>query len=267
MTESHKQQAGASEHYEEDTCLYAPCRTLECIGANSLGRCYLLAAPLGLRPDSYDSLRRFLSNLVSHFVAYKGCEHESYVALHQAKARMVIELFADHAPVWLPETILGVWTHLPAPRMMTAEALMEMNPESPTSVRMDTLFRVSAGASACLDAMEVMTGTGTGIQIVSRINTEKLLHSLKDLFLDFIKERIFRIFPWYVPLLTMKSLQDPITELTEKAVANISLYIRESPEDGGILILSHERLEEVFLQIGCQPIDLIRDTRQWRLPE
>lgn len=128
-------------------------------------------------------------------------------------------------------------------------------------------FRITTGTSACLDAMEIMAGTGTGIQIVSGIDTEKLLRNLRDLFLDFIKERIFRMFPWYVPLLTVKSLEDPITQLTEQAVTNISLYIRESPEDGGILILSHEGLEEVFLQMGCQSIDLTQDARQWRLPE
>lgn len=59
MIESHKDQAGNGENDKEteDTRLYAPCLTLECIGANSLGQHYLLAAPLGLRPDSYDGIR------------------------------------------------------------------------------------------------------------------------------------------------------------------------------------------------------------------
>ena len=144
---------------------------------------------------------------------------------------------------------------------------METDPGSSANTRIYTLFRITTGTRACMDAMEIMAGTGTGIQIVSGIDTEKLLCNLKDLFLGFLKERIFRIFPWYVPLLTVKSLEDPVTELSERAVTNISLYIRESPEDGGILILSHERLDEVLLQIGCRPIDSTGDARQWKLPE
>jgi hypothetical protein len=200
-------------------------------------------------------MRRFLVDLVSYFVMRKGCAHESYVALHQVRERQVIELFADHAPHWLPEAVLGVWTHLPAPRMMTAEALMEMDPHSRTGSRVHTLFRITTGVTACLDAMVTMAGTGTGIQIVSQVEAEKLLGNLKDLFLGFIQERLFRIFPWYVPLLTMKSLEEPISLLTEQAFANIALYIRESPEDGGILIVPAQPLAEILVQIGCEQIE------------
>ena len=264
---SHQQQTGTGENHNEDPRLYAPCLTLEYRGLSAVGEYYLLTAPLGLRPDSYDGMRRFLVNLISHFVMHKGCAHESYVALHQTKSREIYELFADHAPAWLPETILGVWMHLPAPRMMTAEALMEIDPGSPAGARMYTLFRVTTGANACLDAMATMTGTGTGIQIVSQIGAEQLLNNLKDLFLDFIKERLYRIFPWYVPLLRLKSLEEPVPAFTEEALTGITLYIRESPEDGGILILSRESLEEVLSHIGCQRTDITQVVWQWRLPE
>lgn len=255
------------EDNNQDLRPYAPCLTLELRESSVLGECYLLQAPLGLRPDSYDGVRHFLVNLVSHFITHRGCVHESCVALHQVREREVIELFADHAPAWLPETVLGVWTHLPAPRMMTAETLMEIDPQSRTgSSRIYTLFRVTTGANACLDAMTTMAGTGTGIQIVSQIESDKLLRNLKDLFLSFIKERIFRIFPWYLPLLRMKSLEEPIADLTVQALSGITLYIRESPEDGGIFLLSREPLEEVLLRIGCQLLDSTQEVRQWKLP-
>ena len=255
------------EDNSQDPHLYVPCATLERKGTTVLGEYYLLSAPIGLRPDSYDCARRFLVNLASHLVVQRDCTLESYVALHQARARETIELFADHAPSWLPETILGVWTHLPAPRMMTSEALMEMDSRSSTGMRMHTLFRVTTGTDACLDSMATMAGTGTGVQILSQIDAERLLYDLKDIFLNFIKERLFRVFPWYVPLLTMQSLEEPIATLTEQAFTHITLYIRESPEDGGILILSREHLEEALLRIGCQPVDLTHGVMRWKLRE
>lgn len=254
------------EDNNQDLRPYAPCLTLEQHSSSVLGECYLLQAPLGLRPDSYDAVRSFLDNLVSYFIAHRDCTHESYVALHQVRERGVIELFADHASAWLPEAILGVWTHLPAPQMMTAETLMEADPQSRTGSRIHSLFRVTTGAKACLEAMTTMAGTGTSIQIVSQMDSDKLLRNLKDLFLGFIKERIFRIFPWYIPLLSARSLEEPIADLTVQALSDITLYIRESPEDGGILLLAREPLEDVFLQAGCQPIDEMQEIKQWRLP-
>jgi len=65
----------------------------------------------------------------------------------------------------------------------------------------------------------------------------------------------------------MKSLEEPITALTEQALTGIALYIRESPEDGGILIFSRESFEEVLLHMGCERIDSTQEVRRWRLPE
>lgn len=254
------------EEKNEDLRPYAPCLMLEERDTNVLGECYLLPAPLGLRPDSYDAMRRFLVDLVSHFVQQRGCSHQGYVALAQTRTRLTNELFSDHARKWLPESVLGVWTHLPPPRLMTSDDLMEMDPMSTSGPRLHTLFRVTTGAEACMDAMTTMAGTGTGIQIVSQMEAEKLLRNWKDIFLGFIKERIFRIFPWYVPLFRLKSLDEPMTELTGQALAGITLYIRESPEDNGLLIISREPLEEVLVHAGCQPIDLDNGNRQWELP-
>lgn len=270
--ERHQQRAhGAeSDQPERDLRVYDPCRTLVLKSKTVLGECYLLPAPLGLRPDSYDGMRRFLTSLVSHFVTRSGCFHQSFVALFQARSRETNELFADCAPRWQPETVLGVWTHLPAPRMMTKEAFMELDPTSPssaTSMRVHNLFQIATDAHACLEAMETMTGTGTGIQIVSQVEPEIVLRNLKDLFLDFIKERIYRIFPWYIPLLSMKSLEDPIASLAERAMVNIPLYIRESPEDGGLLVLSREPLWDVLLAIGCEPEDFNDEGKLWMLPD
>lgn len=250
----------------EDLRSYEPCVTLEERGSGALGECYLLPARLGLRPDSYDAMRCFLVDLIYYFVRDRGCAHESYVALNQTRTRETNELFQDHARNWLPETVLGVWTHLPPPRMTTAEDLMEMDPQSPEGMRIYSLFRVTTGADACLDAVTTMAGTGTGIQIVSLIEAEKLLRNWRDLFLGFIKERIFRIFPWYIPLLRMKSVEEPVADLTRQAFTNIMLYIRDSPEDGGLLILSREPLEEIFLRMGCQPVDLTTERKRWKLP-
>jgi hypothetical protein len=252
------------ERISDDPRPYAPCVALEQRAVTPLGEVYLLPTPSGLRPDSYDHVRRFLVDVVTYFTMRLGCTHESYIALHQSGARETIALFGSHAPSWLPETILGVWPHLPAPSMMTSEALMESR--SPKDMRMYTLFRITAGGDACIDAMSTMLGTGTGIQILTRKDTDSFLRNQREIFLNFIKESLYRVFPWYIPLLAMKSLEEPITPLTEESLTNVTLYIRESPEEKGVLILAREPLDEVLLWTGCNPVDLADGSKQWRLP-
>jgi hypothetical protein len=81
------------------------------------------------------------------------------------------------------------------------------------------------------------------------------MRDLKELFLGFIQDRVFRIFPWYVPLIEKAALVEPMEPLASSALRGISLYIRESPEDGGILIVSAQPLAEIFAQLGRKQME------------
>jgi hypothetical protein len=239
----------------EDIRPYVAVTDLEYQGRAEGLDCYRIPSPSGLRPDSYDRARRFLESLVSYLTTRLGCDHESFVQMGQATDRPTAHLFADHARQWIPEMGLGVWPHRPPPRQWMAEDLEDMDPESGMPTLLYSLYRVTAPGNARLDAMTVMAGTGTGLQIMTRMEGAKLFHDLKDLFLGFIQDRVFRIFPWYVPLLDKAALVEPMNPLTVHAMRGISLYIRESPEDGGILIVSAEPLTEIFTQLGCERIE------------
>jgi hypothetical protein len=136
--------------------------------------------------------------------------------------------------------------------MWKAEDLEDMDPASGMPTLLHSLFRVTADANAKLDAMTTMTGTGCGLQLISRTESAVLMHDLKELFLSYIQDRVFRIFPWYVPLIEEAAMVEPVEQLVVSAMRGVSLYIRESPEDGGILIVSSEPLAEILLQIGCK---------------
>jgi hypothetical protein len=100
-----------------------------------------------------------------------------------------------------------------------------------------------------------MAGTGSGLQIISHLDSAKLLRDMKEVFLGFIQDRVFRIFPWYVPLIDNAVLAEPIEALAADAMRGITLYIRESQDDGGILILSIEPLEDIFALLGCKQME------------
>lgn len=217
--------------------------------------CYCIPTPRGLRPDSYDAARRFLEELVSYFTARLGCHHESFLQIGRTNDKAATRLFSVNAGKWTPEAGLGVWPHRPAPRMWKMEDMEDMDSSSGAPTLLHSLFRVTADANARLSAMTTMVGMGCGLQLVSRVEGGVLLRDLKELFLGFIEDRVFRIFPWYVPLIEKAVLVEPMEPLAVNAMRGISLYIREAPEDGGILIVSGEPLAEIFALLGCKQVE------------
>jgi hypothetical protein len=238
-----------------DVRAYLPVRELRFEGQEGGFEYYLIPAPRGLRPDSYDPARAFLQELVSYFTARVGCGHESFIQIGQVREPEITRLFASHARDWIPETGLGVWPHRPAPRMWQMKDMEHIESASGTGPLLNSVFRVMAHGNVRLDAMTTMLGTGCGLQLVSHVESPILLRDLKELFLRFIEDRVFRIFPWYVPLIEKAVLTKPMEPSILSVLSGISLYIRESPEDGGILMVSAQPLAEIFARLGCKQIE------------
>jgi hypothetical protein len=239
----------------EDIRSFLPVNEMHFQGSGGGFDCYLIPCPRGLRPDSYDPARKFLEELVSWHTVRRGYHHESFLHIDKSTDKSATRAFSIHARHWIPETGLGVWPHRPAPRMRKLEDLEDLDPSSGMPPLLNSLFRVTAPANARFDAMSIMTGTGCSLQLVSNIEGPVLLRGLKEIFLGFIQDRVFRIFPWYVPLMEKSVLAEPIAPLALSVMRGISLYIRESAEDGGILIISAEPLAGVLPHLGCKQIE------------
>lgn len=254
----------ATQQQQDDLRMYVPVTRLTLLGKPGGFEHWMVSCPVGARSDSYDALRQFLEALIAHLIRQLGCSHESFIALSRKADRAAAILFAENARHWMPETGLGVWPHRPPLRMMRADDVKDLDPGDQPQP-MHTLFRVTKGDNARLNAMSTMLGTGCGLQVLSRMDGAKLLRTQKDMHLEFIEDRIYRIFPWYVPLLENASLEEPLAQRTMDAMRGITVYIRESIEDGGVLIVSSEPLTEIVEQIGCKRLDYGTDP-QWTLP-
>lgn len=213
--------------------------------------CYRIPCPRGLRPDSYDPARRFLQELVSWYTMRLGCHHESFLHISRSTDKDAVRAFSLNARNWIPQTGLGVWPHRPPPRTWKFEDLEDLDQSSGMPPLLNSLFRVTADSVARIDAMTLMTGLGCALQLISRTEGAVLLRDLRELFLQFIQDRVFRIFPWYVPLMESSLLVDPIAPLVVSSMRGISLYVRESLGDGGIIIISADPLVDVLVHLGC----------------
>ena len=102
---------------------------------------------------------------------------------------------------------------------------------------MHTVFHVSAGGEAAAHARDEMVGSGTVIHALHTDSSEKYLAAMRELLWPRITEEALRGHPFYVPLLEARSLQHASANTLDSWMGPASVYIRESVEDGGILII------------------------------
>lgn len=138
---------------------------------------------------------------------------------------------------WLPVTGLGVWPDREPPRLWTKGDFEDREFGQPLPALMHTVFHVSAGGKAADHARDEMIGSGTIIYALHTDSSEKYLAAMRDLLWPRITEEALRGHPFYLPLLEVRSLQHVSAEALESWMGPACVYIRESVEDGGILII------------------------------
>jgi hypothetical protein len=221
----------------------------------------------GASRESYDQWSRFLEALIVRTMNRTGSCFESLIAA-QIRNREDNALFVKSAGRWFPDAGLGVWPDRQAPRMLDQETLEDFDPDAPLQPLLNIVYRVSNGLTAQLDCLRTMAGTAAGIQVVAAGESRGLFRVWNELFLEFIHDRMYRSFPWYVPLLDARSLDPSADDLVSKVLRPLQLYIRESFEDNVTLIVSAQPLDETFEQLGCSPSGRATagDEFRWSLP-
>lgn len=142
-----------------------------------------------------------------------------------------------HGKAWLPMTGLGVWPDRESPRLWTKDDFEEREYGQPLPPLMHTVFHVSAGGKASDHARDEMTGSGTVIYVLHTESSEKYHAAMRELLWPRITEEALRGHSFYIPLLEAVSLRNIQRETLESWMGPASVYIRESVEDGGILII------------------------------
>jgi len=159
--------------------------------------------------------------------------------------------FNPHIREWLPESGLGVWPDRAPPELwkLTDIFRMALGERVPLINRVD---RLAAGPQANQAALQVMLGSGMVMTIGHAGSTDDLLKHYRDVYLPGIKEPSLRIFPFYVPLLDLNSLHNRKAEELERWLGGTLLYLRESPSDRAVLMISPTDLSTLLTRAGAK---------------
>ena len=163
---------------------------------------------------------------------------------------------------WLPSVGLGIFPNRRAPARMTRETAMDaaaaMFARQPVDLPAYRLMHVSGSGDAPAHALQTMLGQG----IVQRLWTPDAWTTTKqlgkDAYLPRITEASLRRAAFHMPVLELAAFtSDATAQQIERWMCGAHAYLRESEEDGGLLLVSRRDLIPIFQErlpfVSLQP--------------
>jgi hypothetical protein len=213
--------------------------------------CFLLpVSAFPLQDEEVSTAGTFLKDITSEVSARWQLASEVCVQVEQSDETEYRLLHAKHAAKWIPEVGLGVWPDREPPAVWTKEEFMNVAPGEKLRPMMYQVLRITTSQEARQQARDLMLKYGPALEIMTSDDSDTFLKKTTALLLPPIKDPSYTCFPFYVPLLEVKSLIGASPEQLEAWFCGASLYIRESFEDKGILIVSREPFGPILEKLG-----------------
>jgi len=208
-----------------------------------------------------------VSGLVGRIIAAACQGHklnlEAFVQLIPLAQVQQMPRMTEHAREWQPIMGLGIWPDREPPTPLTKGDFLKLLPGQRPRTAKYKLCRISASGKAREQAWTSLLGTGALLLILTQDDSAVFLKKAKDVLLPPIKDESFRHSSFYVPLVECKSFDSARLEQLDSWFCGASLYIRESTEDGGILIASREPLRPILESLGGRLSD--GSPAEWQL--
>ncbi len=176
-----------------------------------------------------------------------------------------IPVFQNEARRWMPEFGMGVPLHGEAPATWSTDEFLDSEPGKLRPV-IDRVVRLARTPEAQRGAWDTLLGSGALVRTMAA--DTRFLTAATAVLKPTIADRSLTGFPFYVPLLRAEELDRarPVyDEPLEEYLPGVYAYLRESVEDGGMLLLLHQPPESFWKKFGASPVPGV-DVRRRTLP-
>lgn len=156
-----------------------------------------------------------------------------------------------HGAAWMPVPGLGIWPQGRSPHFLATDDVYAMDPQKPYVPPFHPSLRVGeeSGRASC---WEVLLGYGGLVALFQELPVTEFVPKSREVFVPMIDEVAFHAYPEYLPLLDAK-----VSEADPAAIAQwlcgAKAYLRDSPQDGGLLIVSREPIDTIFSDLKFAP--------------
>lgn len=157
--------------------------------------------------------------------------------------------------LWAPEMGFGVWPNRRLAGSWNEEMLMNSaaavfsgrEPELPSY----RLLRVAGGGTTSVESGEAMAGTGAVIQTFARKPYREVAARTEAILVPTLPDGPFGGAEFFLPLLDAAAISAAEDAgMLETWLGGLEVYVRESAEDGGVLILSRLPLEGLLAEVA-----------------
>lgn len=199
-----------------------------------------------------DGMQQFADRLMQRYALNEGLVLQSW----KLSGKHGGDLVQQRAEDWPFDLGFGVWPDRPAPEGWTEDSIQDAaaavyrGDEPNLPMHRILLFTIRA-REVYLDAVRQLSGFGAAIQIYTRLPLAEVRRNGHEELLPRISDRRFRGGRVYLPLLDSRSLQaaKDVAEL-EAWLCGVEVYMRESAEDKGLLVVSRLPIEPVLDELG-----------------
>lgn len=206
-------------------------------------------SPLPLPPSEKDRLIPIVEAITAEAVRL-ALHHHVFLQTWKLSVEGAADLYRQNIAHWLPSIGIGIWPTRRPPQRQTRAIAMDCAAAvlagDEVEMPAHNLAHVSNGDKAAAHAANVLLGTGMTVQIFSSAEFPDFSERGKRVFLPAITDVSMKRFRFYVPLLDGATLAAATVEQLEDWLCGASLYLRESPEDKGYLVISRFPLQPLF---------------------
>jgi hypothetical protein len=162
--------------------------------------------------------------------------------------------FQRNARAWMPELGVGIWPDRGPIRPWTRDEFEQLEPCDEMRSVIDQVFRITAPAPERRNAWTSMIGAGTVLLMLTPGSESELLKRANQLLTPLAQHPAFPSFRLHAPLLDIRSVERGEAADLEEWTCGATCYVRESIEDGGVLLLFRPPVDSFLAEI--QPAEL-----------
>jgi hypothetical protein len=210
-------------------------------------------------PDQRKETLALLQAVKAPLLASPQWHHELLLQVWAMAPERGSEQLNDNVAEWWPTQGMGVWPDRNPPENWTEEKFADSMAAAyrgePFPALSHRLLRLNVNAETRPTAVSALHGSGALLEILAASPFEELRAKARETYLPRIHLKRFQRENFYFPLLDIHTIQSArsVVELDDW-MCGISLYLRESDEDHGVLIVSREHLEAIQMpKVEPQP--------------
>ena len=190
-------------------------------------------------PDVQQAYAAVVAELLLRLPAFERAPAaEVFLQMDRCAPDREIPVIQENARSWQPEIGLGVWLDREPPTLWSKEEFLAAAPGTLRPV-IDRVFRIQTDPTVQNAAWARLLGSGTLVRVVASA-PGAFLEGATEYLQPRISEPSLSSFPFNLPLLTEAALRGSQTIYPggpEAWLPQVDGYLRESAEDGGLLVL------------------------------